>query len=169
MKKFLTMAALIVLAAMTLTSCGDDEPKQTNTTATYKMTFSQDLLDVFDVYLVYKGYNGKNVPEAVNVINWSKNASCDKLPAEYGVKYIFTPKEGVTLTKEKYDLKAHFDIDITKSAGGGYHQQIVISNAGGLKKEKVLEYMEKLSGKSIGFRVSKDGGINPDNDMNYDI
>jgi len=50
MKKFIYMAALLMLAALTLTACGDDEPKvKTTATATYNMTFSQDLLEACNV------------------------------------------------------------------------------------------------------------------------
>ena len=168
MKKFLSMAALLVMAAMCLTACGsDDEPKQNNATATYEMTFSQDVLNNFDVYLVYKAANGRNTPESVNTTNWTKTATCDKLPAEFGVKYIFSPKDGLTLDKEKYDLKVNFKISITKG-GTTYTGENLISNSTGLKKEKVLEYMEKLSGKSIGYNVSK-SGITENRNLNYDI
>ncbi len=39
MKKYICMAALFIVAALTLTSCGDDEPKETVTaTATYNLS-----------------------------------------------------------------------------------------------------------------------------------
>ena len=63
MKKYLFLAALLVTAALSLSSCGDDEPKETVTaTATYTMTFSQDLLDASNVFITYKAENGRNAP-----------------------------------------------------------------------------------------------------------
>ena len=54
MKKYICMAALFIVAALTLASCGDDEPKETVTaTATYNMSFSQDLLNACNVFISY--------------------------------------------------------------------------------------------------------------------
>ena len=41
MKKYLFMAAVLIVTALSLSSCGNDEPKETITvTATNNMTFS---------------------------------------------------------------------------------------------------------------------------------
>ncbi len=169
MKKFLTMAALIVMAAMCLTSCGsdDDEPAQASTTATYKMTFSQDVIDNFDVILVYKGNNGQNIPVTVSGTEWTKSASCSKLPADFGVKYIFTLKEGVELVKDKYDLDVLFNIEINKGSTH-FKQDIVVCKSVGTKKDKVLDQMNRLSGQSCGFTVGKDGSILPNSYLKFD-
>ena len=60
------MAALMMMA-FAVTSCGsDDEPEDKITaTATYNMSFSQDLLDACNIFITYKAENGRNVMEAV--------------------------------------------------------------------------------------------------------
>ena len=48
--KYLLSTAFLLVAIFSLTSCGKDEPKQKQTaTATYNLSFSQDLLDACNV------------------------------------------------------------------------------------------------------------------------
>ena len=98
MKKYIYMAALLMVAALALTACGDDEPKEkTTATATYNMTFSQDLLDACNVFITYKAENGRNVMEAINSNWWTKSVTSDKFPAEFGVMYKFSTKSDAEL------------------------------------------------------------------------
>ena len=102
MKKYLYMAALLIAAALTFTSCGDDEPKEKVTaTATYNMTFSQDLLNACNVFITYKAENGRNVMEAITSTWWTKSVTSDKFPAEFGVMYKFSTKSNAELTQEQ--------------------------------------------------------------------
>ena len=108
MKKFIYIAALLIGAALTLTACGgDDEPKEDVTaTATYQMTFSQDLLDACNVFITYKAENGRNVMEAVRETWWTKTVTSDKFPAEFGVMYKFSTRSDAELTQETTPRKA---------------------------------------------------------------
>ena len=75
MKKVLFMTALMIAAAFTLTSCGNDEPEvKTTATTTYIMTFSQDMLEAANLFVIYKAENGRNVMEAINSTWWTKRS-----------------------------------------------------------------------------------------------
>ena len=169
MKKLFYMAAIMLVAALTFTSCGSDEPKEkTTATATYNMTFSQDLLDACNVFITYKAENGRNVMEAVNVTGWTKTVTSDKFPAEFGVMYKFSTKSESELDKEKYDLTCDLNFSLKTSKGASYSNTVTIINNAGVNKDKVVSTIDKLSGKSIGFKVTKDGIVSQANNLNYD-
>ena len=169
MKKYICMAALLIVAAFSLTSCGDDEPKEkTIATATYNMSFSQDLLNACNVFITYKAENGRNVMEAVNSTWWTKTVSSDKFPAEFGVMYKFSTKSDAELTQEKYDLTCELKFSCKTSKGASYSNTVTIIDSKGVAKDKVVSTLEKLSGKSTGFRITKDGIVSQANNLNYD-
>ena len=169
MKKYICMAALLIVAAFSLTSCGDDEPKEkTTATATYNMSFSQDLLNACNVFITYKAENGRNVMEAVNSTWWTKTVSSDKFPAEFGVMYKFSTKSDAELTQEKYDLTCELKFSCKTSKGASYSNTVTIIDSKGVAKDKVVSTLEKLSGKSTGFRITKDGIVSQANNLNYD-
>ena len=170
MKKFICMAALMIVAALALNSCGSDEPKSKVTaTATYNMTFSQDLLDACNVFITYKAENGRNVMEAVDKTWWTKTVTSDKFPAEFGVMYKFSTKSEAELVKEKYDLTCEFNFMCNTSKGASYSNKFTIINATGVANNKVISTLDKISGKSTGFKVTKDGIVSLANNLNYDI
>lgn len=169
MKKYICMAALLIVAAFSLTSCGDDEPKEkTTATATYNMSFSQDLLNACNVFITYKAENGRNVMEAVNSTWWTKTVSSDKFPAEFGVMYKFSTKSDAELTQEKYDLTCELKFSCKTSKGASYSNTVTIIDSKGVAKDKVVSTLDKLSGKSTGFRITKDGIVSQANNLNYD-
>lgn len=170
MKKYLLMTVVLITAALSLTSCGDDEPKETVTvTGTYIMTFSQDLLDACSLILItYKAENGRNVMEAVTSTWWTKTVTSNKFPAEFGVMYKFSTKSDAELTKEQYDLTCDLNFSFKTSKGDSYTKNVTIINAPDVKKDKVVSTLDKYSGKSTGFRVTKDGDVDPANNLNYD-
>ena len=168
MKKLFYMAAIMLVAALTFTSCGSDEPKEkTTATATYNMTFSQDLLDACNVFITYKAENGRNVMEAVNVTGWTKTVTSDKFPAEFGVMYKFSTKSEAELTKDKYDLTCNLNFTVKTNNGDSHTNSITIIDSKGVAKDKVDDIIKKYDGKSTGFRVTKDGFVTPDNNLNY--
>ena len=169
MKKFFYMAALLIVAALTMSSCGSDEPKEkTTATATYNMTFSQDLLEACNVFITYKAENGRNVMEAVTTTWWTKTVTSDKFPAEFGVMYKFSTKSQAELTKEKYDLSCDLNFSLKTTKGASYSNSVTIINAPGVNKDKVVSTLDKQSGKSIGFKVTIDGIVSQANNLNYD-
>ena len=163
MKKFIYMAALLMLAALTLTACGDDEPKvKTTATATYNMTFSQDLLDACNVFITYKAENGRNVMEAVNSV------TSDDFPAEFGVMYKFSTKSDAALVKDKYDLKCELKFNVVTSKGASYSNTVTIIDATGVPNNRVVSELNKYSGKSTGFRVTEKGIVSEANNLRYE-
>ena len=169
MKRLLFMASLLMMAAFSLTSCGDDEPKEKVTaTATYNLSFSQDLLDACNVFITYKAENGRNVMEAVTSTWWTKTVTSDEFPAEFGVMYKFSTKSDAELTKEKYNLTCEFNFSCKTSKGASYTNNVTILNNQGLDRDKVLSTLKKISGNSTGFRVSKDGIFSAANNLRYE-
>ena len=169
MKKYFVIAALLITAALTITACGDDEPKETVTaTATYSMNFSQDLLNACNVFITYKAENGRNVMEAVTSTWWSKSVTSDKFPAEFGVMYKFSTKSDAELVQEKYDLTCELNFSCKTSKGASYTNLVTIINSKGVARDKVVSTLDRLSGKSTGFRVTKDGIVSPANSLDYD-
>ena len=74
MKKFFYMSVLVLMAALTLASCGGDEPsgpsgpsEPTSKSVLYEATayFSQDVLDLCDLTMSYKDSDGKTITETV--------------------------------------------------------------------------------------------------------
>jgi hypothetical protein len=170
MKKYFYMAALLLVAALSLTACGDDEPKEKVTaTATYNMTFSQDMLNACSLILVtYKAENGRNVMEAITSTWWTKTVTSDKLPAEFGVMYKFSTKSDAELNQDKYDLTCDMNFSVKTSKGASYSNAISIINSLGVNKDKVVSTLNRYDGKSTGFRVTKDGIVSQANNLDYD-
>ncbi len=169
MKRLLFMASLLMMAAFSLTSCGDDEPKEKVTaTATYNLSFSQDLLDACNVFITYKAENGRNVMEAVTSTWWTKTVTSDEFPAEFGVMYKFSTKSDAELTKEKYNLTCEFNFSCKTSKGASYTNNVTILNNQGIDRDKVVSTLNKISGNSTGFRVSKDGIFSAANNLRYE-
>ena len=169
MKKCLYIAALLITAALALTACGDDEPKVNVTaTATYNLSFSQDMLDACNVFITYKAENGRNVMEAVTSNWWTKTVTSDEFPAEFGVMYKFSTKSDAELVKEKYDLTCNFTFSCKTSKGASYSNTVTIIDSKGVSRDKVVSTLDKLSGKSTGYRVTIDGIVSQANNMRYD-
>ena len=169
MKKFIYMAALLMLAALTLTACGDDEPKvKTTATATYNMTFSQDLLEACNVFITYKAENGRNVMEAISSAWWTKTVTSDKFPAEFGVMYKFSTKSDAELVKEKYDLKCELKFNVVTNKGASYSNSVTIIDATGVASNRVVSELNKYSGKSKGFKVTENGIVSEANNLKYE-
>ena len=168
MKRFIYMVALLMMA-ITVTSCGDDEPKEKVTaTATYNMNFSQDLLNACNVFITYKAENGRNVMEPVTSTWWTKTVTSDKFPAEFGVMYKFSTKSDAELTQEKYELTCKLLFNGKTSKGSSYTNEVIIIDTQGVAKNKVVSTLEKYSGKSTGFKVTKDGIYSQANNLDYD-
>ena len=159
MKKFLLMAVLMLTAAFSLTSCGDDEPKdKTKVTATYTMSFSQDLLDAASVIIYYNAENGRTSFDAINSTWWSKTITSDKFPAEFGLMCNFGTKSESELSKDKYSLYCDFSFSGSTSKGANYsNNKIVIIDEKDVAKKKVVSTLDKYNGKKEGFKVSENG------------
>ena len=163
------MPALLITATLTLTACGDDEPQNNVTaTATYNLSFSRDMLDACNVFITYKAENGRNVMEAITSTGWTKTVTSNQFPAEFGVMYKFSTKSDAELVKEKYDLTCNFIFSCNTSKGAIYSNTVTIIDSKGVSRDKVISTLDKLSGKSTGYRVSIDGIFSKADNMRYD-
>jgi len=169
MKKLIYMTALLLVSIMSLTSCGDDEPKEKTTVrATYSMSFSQDLLKACNVFITYKAENGRNAKEAVTTGTWTKAITSDKFPAEFGVFYEFSPKSNGELTQEKYDLTCLLQFSMVTSKGASYTNNYTIFDSKGVSRDKVVAYLKGQSNQSKGFRVTENGVVSEATNLKYD-
>ena len=167
MKKFFYMSVLVLMAALTLTSCGsDDDEKQKDEptgTVAYDATvsLSQDLIDICDVTITYKDADGKTATEAVKSTSWNKKFTVKKLPAVVGAKCEFKLKSGVQLTKDKYDLSALLYHNVTvNGAKKGYDQPFTFYQGAGVKADQVAEILSKWSGRQVyGYTISAKGEV----------
>ena len=171
MKKLIYMTALLLVSIMSLTSCGDDEPKEKTTVrATYSMSFSQDLLKACNVIITYKAENGRNViqPISSDSPTWTKAVTSDKFPAEFGVYYQFSPLADGELTQEKYDLSCNLQFSMVTSKGASYTNNYTIIDNKGVSRDKVVAYLKGQSNKSKGFRVTENGVVSEATNLKYD-
>ena len=159
MKKYLLMVALIAAATLLFASCGKDEPKdKTKATATYTMSFSQDLLDAASIIIYYKAENGRTSFDAINSTWWTKTITSEKFPAEFGVMCNFGTKSETELNKDKYNLYCDFSFSGSTNRGANYsNNKIIIIDEKDVAKRRVVSTLDKYNGKKKGFKVSENG------------
>ena len=172
MKKFFYMSVLVLMAALTLTSCGDDKKDEPSVSkkVSYEasVTIAQDMLDICDVTMTYKDSDGKAVTEAVTSTTWNKKVDVKKLPAVVGMMCNFKMKNGVQLTKEKYDLVASINHTvIIDGAKKGYDQPFFFVGSYGVKVDKVAEMVSKRTGKIYGYTISANGAVNETENIEF--
>jgi hypothetical protein len=179
MKKFFYLSVMVLMATLTLTSCGDDDKKdepqpqpQNPKSVVYNVSvkFEGDLLDICDVTMVYKDGDGKTVTETVTSQNWSKKVTVNKLPAVVGAKCNFKLKEGIQLTKDKYDVVAnlyqYLTIDGKDLAGAD--QPLTIVGGYGVKTDKLADYISRKSGSMIyGYEIAANGANVTTNNITF--
>ena len=174
MKKFFYMSVLVLMAALTLTSCGSDDDKKDEPSMSKKVsyeatvTIAQDMLDICDVTITYKDSDAKTVTEAVTSTTWNKKVDVKKLPAVVGMMCNFKMKNGVQLTKEKYDLVASINHTvIIDGAKKGYDQPFFFTGSYGVQAEKVAEMVSKRTGKIYGYTISANGAVNETENIEF--
>ena len=172
MKKFFHMSVLALMAALTLASCGGgddkerDEPSPTPTptptskTVTYEAnaTFSQDVIDICDITMSYKDGDGKTISEAVTSTTWTKKVSVKNLPTTVGVRFGVKMKNGVQLTKEKYDLimTVVHDVIVDGKSKGNTSPKVVIQGYGA-RAASVADILSPKDGTIFGYDISSSG------------
>ena len=185
MKKFFYMSVLVLMAALTMTSCGSDDDKKDepyepgggggsgsgSKTAVYDFTtnISQDLLDICDITMVYKDGDGKTVREAAKSTQFKKTVNVKKFPAVVGAKCEVKLKDGVQLTKDKYDLIATYDHQLAvsgKSPVGTKENTFIQSK--GLNKDKVADFISRHNGtQCYGFTIDANGAANTTQNITF--
>ena len=163
-KKLFYLAALICCVATSLafTSCGDDEPDVT-ATARYTIIFG-------DGVVIYYKDNGKVKFESITsgTTSWAKDVT-GTLPCEFGFQWRFQPKDESSLTEETYNLFTTATIAMSTSTGSAVTQSKPIINGASVKKKDVVKTIQKESGNSFGYRVSKKGDATRNDNLNYDM
>ena len=176
MKKFFYMSVLVLMAALTLTSCGSDndkkdEPTPSSKSAAYNFTvnISQDLLDISEVTVVYKDGDGKTIREAAKSTKFTKTVNINKFPAVVGTKCEFKLKDGVQLTKEKYDLIATYDHQISINGKDPYGaKNLTFMQKEGVRPNVVAEQLSKWSGaQAYGFTIDAKGISSTTQDVTF--
>jgi predicted small secreted protein len=168
MKKFFYMGVLVLMAALTLTSCGSDdnkkdepsEPTPTSKSVSYEATasFSQDVLDICDLTMSYKDSDGKTVTETVTSTTWTKKVTVKNLPSTVGVKFGIKMKSGVELTKDKYDAIITLVNDvIVDGKSKGNTSPKVVSQSQGVRAANVADILSKKDGMMFGYDISASG------------
>ena len=169
MKKFFYMSVLVLMAALTLASCGSDdekkkdepsEPTPTSKSVSYEATanFSQDVLDICDLTMSYKDSDGKTVTETVTSTTWTKKVTVKNLPSTVGVKFGIKMKSGVELTKDKYDATITLvnDVIVDGKSKGNTHPNVVIQSQG-IRVADVANILSKKDGMMFGYNISASG------------
>ena len=114
MKKLLSYSAIMMLAAMVMTSCG--QQKQTETVKEYplKVTYviecSKDLLNLCDVVVTYKGDDGANVVDTITadpddpawMQTWTKTVGTHQVPVKIGFDYTLVQKTDTLISDREW-------------------------------------------------------------------
>ena len=109
MKKLLSYSAIMMLAAMVLTSCGQRQQTETEKEyplkVTYVMECSEELLNLCDVVVTYKGDDGVNVVDTITddpdeparMQTWTKTVATHEVPVKIGFDYTLLQKTDTLL------------------------------------------------------------------------
>lgn len=170
MKKFFYMSVMVLMASLALTSCGSDDDKKKDEpqpqggikTVVYdaSVTFSQEMIDICDVTIFYKDGDGKTATETVKSATWNKKVTVKNLPAVVGVKFDFKLKDGIELTKEKYDLMANLQHYVTIDGVKKGTDQPFTNVGQGTRAEKVADILSRWSERMVyGYAISANGEV----------
>ena len=116
MKKLLSYSIImmLVVAAITLTSCGQGQqantPKEVPIKVTYVIECSGDLLNLCDVMVTYKGDDGANIMDTITAAptdsagaqTWTKTVGINHIPAVIGFDYTFVQKTDTLVTQDEW-------------------------------------------------------------------
>jgi hypothetical protein len=172
MKKFFFMSVLVLMAALTMTSCGNDDGKDepgSSKGTTYKagVTFAGDILDICDVTMTYKDAEGKSVSEKVTTTGWNLAVDVKKLPATVGVRCDFKLKEGVQLNKDKYDLIASMAHVVVVNGKENKDVARDFIKSSGVTKDKLASIITRYSGTCYGFNIESNGAVKTTQNISF--
>lgn len=113
MKKTIMMAmsALVLLGVIGFAACDDDDSSKSKTTfkqmeMLFSYEVSADLLEIADITLSYTDPAGVTTtePAPLTTAAWSKSFTSTTIPTSFTVTVSAVLKEGVTLSKDQYQL-----------------------------------------------------------------
>ena len=116
-----------------------------------------------------KDGDGKTVREAAKSTKFTKTVNINKFPAVVGTKCEFKLKDGVQLTKEKYDLIATYDHQISINGKDPYGaQNLTFMQKEGVRPNVVAEQLSKWSGaQAYGFTIDAKGASSTTQDVTF--
>ena len=152
MKKFFFMSVLVLMAALTMTSCGNDDSK--DEPGSSKGT-------------TYKDAEGKSVTEKVTTTGWNLAVDVKKLPATVGVKCDFKLKDGVQLNKDKYELIATLAQSVTVNGKENPDTERIFIKSSGVTKDKLAGIVTRYSGTCFGFNIEANGAVKSTQNISF--
>lgn len=114
MKKLLSYSAIMMLAAMVLTSCGQQQQTETVKEYPLKVIYaiecSKDLLNLCDVVVTYKGDDGANVVDTITADpddpewtqTWTKTVGTHEVPVKIGFDYTLVQKTDTLVSDQEW-------------------------------------------------------------------
>lgn len=139
-------------------------------TANYSIDFGDDFFKAVDYVVIYYKDNAKIKFDAVSYgTSWRKTVTANQLPGEFGIKWKFYPKVVYDLNMETYNLLSTASISIITSNGGSISDSSEIISDVSTSKANVVETLENANGKSFGYKVSKNGVANRDDNLDYTL
>ena len=166
MKKFFFMSLAVLMAALTLTSCGSDDdkkkdepmqPTDKNVEYSVSVQFDQIVLDICDITANYKDASGKNAQEKVTSTTWSKTIKPNGLPVQMGVNFVYKVKED-KMTQNSYTFKATLT-QAAKIGSSTRNTSEKILDFNNSNKDKTIEILNKRSNYAYGLYLEADGTI----------
>ncbi len=166
MKKFFFMSLAVLMAALTLTSCGSDDdkkkdepmqPTDKNVEYSVSVQFDQIVLDICDITANYKDASGKNAQEKVTSTTWSKTIKPNGLPVHMGVNFVYKVKED-KMTQNSYTFKATLT-QAAKIGSSTRNTSEKILDFNNSNKDKTIEILNKRSNYAYGLYLEADGTI----------
>ncbi len=166
MKKFFFMSIAVLMAALTLTSCGSDDdkkkdepmqPTDKNVEYSVSVQFDQIVLDICDITANYKDASGKNAQEKVTSTTWSKTIKPNGLPVHMGVNFVYKVKED-KMTQNSYTFKATLT-QAAKIGSSTRNTSEKILDFNNSNKDKTIEILNKRSNYAYGLYLEADGTI----------
>ena len=163
MKKTLFTLAALMCMTLGLTACGDDNDVPNDgvtVSATYEISFSQDLLDVAEVTIVYVDNKGQVNLDKPTSNRWTRKVSREvknkAVPVEFGYKLVYALKSNYP-DKENYTLTAEGTIKGETPSSSRQFQETLLN--GQVGKSRLENAIERGSNKAFGIVVYKEGRI----------
>lgn len=167
----MTIAAVLCCAAL-FTSCGKNNPSQSDTPApakdttpaaaviVYSFTVTDDLVSAFNLTVEYYDAAGELKSETMTSKEWTKTVKSNQLPATLGARVKIQLKEGFDPSKGNVFSAKHnygYNYCVVNKSDEKLGSNIVYVGSGGVDMayDKVPAYAEKYQDKPImKFRFS---------------
>ena len=155
--KRLSIIAVLMLATVTLVSCGSGSGKSSLSKkllmTTIRVKASADLIAVSDIEITYKGSGGADVTDTINLTQWTKKIVNHSFPTEIGiVNYRLLIKPDAKPAKDRCKLGLEVLCQSTTPFGFGmpigsdWTEKLI--DIDDIASSKVVPYLESQNAKS---------------------